>query len=401
MKKIIPIIGSLILIFQIVLALYLASSLNFKSLASKNITFPRAFVVQSGSMEPAIKTGSVIFSYPKSNYKEGDIITFAPNGNFKNLVTHRVAARLYPNGATSEPVYKTSGDANEDFDTWQISNKQIVGRVVFSVPYIGYIANQAKKPYGFILLVVIPATIIIYEELKSLFGEIGKIIRKKKTVTSNPISRGSVLIPVMGAGLVFIGLTNSFFSDKEISSQNIMQVGTPVTTTPTISPTPTPSLTQVLVIHEVLPVSECKVGNDTAQWIEVYNGYGIPVNLKNFKITDGVNTVALVNANNIILNPGDFALLSHDNSIWNKCYSDNGTITANLGTGNLDLNTGVLELLDSGDITIDHVQWNTPSDSIPSLNKSIERNPLGFDSAIGNAWNPNDFVVRDVPTPGI
>ncbi|OGM59419.1 signal peptidase I, partial [Candidatus Woesebacteria bacterium RIFCSPLOWO2_01_FULL_39_10] len=134
------------------------------------LAFPRTYLVQSGSMEPAIKTGSIVITLPSSVYSQGEVITFSKNS--KNIVTHRIQAKLYPEGASSSPVYKTAGDANENFDNWEVNNSDIIGKVVFSVPYVGYVADFAKKPQGFILLVIIPATIIIYEELKNIIREL-------------------------------------------------------------------------------------------------------------------------------------------------------------------------------------------------------------------------------------
>ncbi len=36
----------------------------------------QAYIVSSGSMEPAIKTGSVVVVSPKSSYQVGDVVTF-------------------------------------------------------------------------------------------------------------------------------------------------------------------------------------------------------------------------------------------------------------------------------------------------------------------------------------
>jgi len=141
-----------------------------KSLAAK---IPRPFVVLSGSMEPAIKTGSIIFSYPAESYVQGDVITFAPNGNAGKLVTHRIVTKTYPDGLDSPPSYLTAGDANEEFDSWEIKDENITGKNLLTIPYLGYIAEKAKTPYGFILFVIVPATIIIYEEIKSLLKEVG------------------------------------------------------------------------------------------------------------------------------------------------------------------------------------------------------------------------------------
>lgn len=209
-------------------------------------------------------------------------------------------------------------------------------------------------------------------------------------------SRLSVLLPLTAAAFILVGVSGAFFNDTETTSGNILGAGT---WTP--APTPTPKIAQTLVINEVLPNSDCNLGGDKiAQWIEIYNGYPDPVNLKDFQIQDknGIK-VALVNAGNIIVQPGGLALLSHDNSIWNKCYDDNNVITANFGTGNLDLNTGVLRLLDSLDVVIDRVEWE--KDVTPALNVSIERHPAGLDNDLGDIYVIKDLTVQSPPSPGI
>lgn len=50
-----------------------------------NYKIVNPYVVQSGSMEPAIKTASVVFSIPQKNYNPGDVITFAQGGNKKSF----------------------------------------------------------------------------------------------------------------------------------------------------------------------------------------------------------------------------------------------------------------------------------------------------------------------------
>jgi predicted ribosomally synthesized peptide with SipW-like signal peptide len=166
-------------------------------------------------------------------------------------------------------------------------------------------------------------------------------------------------------------------------------------------PTPPPQTATTLVINEVLPDSSCKQGQTEAQWLEIYNGYAIPVNLKNFKITDGTNTIDLVNANNIIVSPGGLVLLAHSTSIFGdgKCYPDNGVQVGNLG-GQLYIDTGLLKLLDQNNIIIDRVEWGS-SPLNPVQNESIEREPLGRDTAPADTFNTGDFIVNNPPTPGL
>src|SRR3989344_162916 len=142
----------LLFVFSSALGFFIAFGfllIKYPELPSKILSFkegltkaaPRPYVVYSGSMEPAIKTASVIVSIPRKDYFQGDIITFSPSGSSKDLVTHRIALKQFPEGVTGYPTYLTSGDANEDFDNWEITNDKIIGKIAFSIPYLGYIAD--------------------------------------------------------------------------------------------------------------------------------------------------------------------------------------------------------------------------------------------------------------------
>ena len=192
------------------------------------INLVKPYIIYSGSMEPAIKTGSVVFSVPQKTYLPGDIITYAQNNDKKNPVTHRISFKLYPDGVNGQPVYLVSGDANNNFDKPQVTDEQIIGKVVFHLPYLGYAADFAKKPQGFILLVIVPTTIIIYEELRYLglelakqFSKIKSKIKKKEKPDNYLASKRAglpkltILIPALGAIFVLIAFSAAYFSDIE------------------------------------------------------------------------------------------------------------------------------------------------------------------------------------------
>ena len=207
------------------------------------------------------------------------------------------------------------------------------------------------------------------------------------------------MIPIVGVGFLVISASGSFFSDLERSLGNIFQAAESYA-----PPTPTPPpIAQTLVINEVLPQSTCKVGNSYAQWIEIYNGFSYPVDLKNYRITDANGTLIDLVTSNTTIPSKSLALISHDNSLWNKCYTDNGVITANFG-GTLDLNTGTLKLYDNASPTpniLDTVIWGASPNPTPNIDESIERDPDGKDTKLGNDFEPSDFVIRAIPLPGL
>ena len=131
----------------------------------------KVMTVLSGSMEPAIKTGSIIVVKPVDEYKIGDVITFGPETRIKTPTTHRIIDMRVTEGVLS---YITQGDTNNAPDRKEILQKEIIGKVLFSIPYAGYAVNSARKPIGFALLIIIPALIIIYDQGRNIYSEIKK-----------------------------------------------------------------------------------------------------------------------------------------------------------------------------------------------------------------------------------
>lgn len=133
-------------------------------------------IVKSGSMEPSIKTGSIIVIKPDTEYKVGDIITFGKDDKRNIPTSHRIYAVRMVQG---KMLYTTKGDVNNSPDTKEISQNEIIGKVVFKMPYLGYVLDMAKKPIGFTFLVVIPALAIIYDEIMKIWKEVKRMKRKK------------------------------------------------------------------------------------------------------------------------------------------------------------------------------------------------------------------------------
>lgn len=100
-------------------------------------------IVSSGSMEPSVSVNDLLLVKADMSYQAGDIITYVvPQGA---LVTHRVKT-LTDNG------YITQGDANNIIDE-EVSERRVLGRVVFALPGVGGIIDGMVSPVGIVLLV--------------------------------------------------------------------------------------------------------------------------------------------------------------------------------------------------------------------------------------------------------
>lgn len=129
-------------------------------------------IVKSGSMEPAIRTGSVVVLKPQESYNVGDVITFGEDTGAQIPTTHRVV-EVRQEGA--QTFYMTKGDANEDPDNVPIAKSEVEGRVLFSVPFAGYVLDFAKQPIGFTLMIGLPAAMIILDEMMRIFQEVRRV----------------------------------------------------------------------------------------------------------------------------------------------------------------------------------------------------------------------------------
>ncbi len=173
MKKVLKTIYYIVLAYiSFIGILLIISVLPIKN----NIKF---LTVLSGSMEPKIHTGSIVVVKSVADYKVGDIITFGQNTKTEVPTTHRIAEVKVENG---EMVYKTKGDANNGEDNKEVSRKDIIGKVYFSLPYLGYAIDFVKKPFGLMIVIVIPAIIIIYDEINKIGREVKKLKLKVKKV---------------------------------------------------------------------------------------------------------------------------------------------------------------------------------------------------------------------------
>jgi signal peptidase len=125
--------------------------------------------VYSGSMEPAIPVGGVVVikAVDTETLKVGDIICFKISESATTTVTHRIIN-------ITEDGFMTKGDANEDPDQWIVKKENVIGKAIFTIPYIGYLSYFIRTPIGFILLIVIPATLIIIMEIRSIIKETKK-----------------------------------------------------------------------------------------------------------------------------------------------------------------------------------------------------------------------------------
>lgn len=105
------------------------------------------YTVLSGSMEPKYHVGSLIYvvDVDPAELQVGDPLTFTHSGN---TVTHEIV-EIIDAESPRDRLFVTQGLTNNIPDG-QIPVSDIIGKPVFTIPYLGYVAVYIQNPVGVI-----------------------------------------------------------------------------------------------------------------------------------------------------------------------------------------------------------------------------------------------------------
>ena len=128
----------------------------------------RPYAIMTGSMEPRISPGDMVYikAVDIDDLELTDIVTFHQDNE---IVTHRVIGI-----DKARYMISTKGDANKYNDDRKISITQVIGRVEFVFPFIGYGLMYLQSDSG-----IISGTIFLIFFVLSIV--IPQLLEKKKT----------------------------------------------------------------------------------------------------------------------------------------------------------------------------------------------------------------------------
>lgn len=154
LKKIWNVISSILVALVVLLALLLVGA---------RVVGLQVFTVLSGSMEPTYHTGSLIYVKKVDPYtiKEGQPITFMLDEN--TVATHRVVGIVPDEEDPTVIRFRTKGDANEAEDGSLVHYKNVIGTPIFSIPYLGYVADYIQHPPGMYIAISAGAVLLLLE----------------------------------------------------------------------------------------------------------------------------------------------------------------------------------------------------------------------------------------------
>lgn len=174
MAKVINTISTILVALVVLLALLLAVP-RFIGIDT--------YVIISGSMEPQFKTGGLIYTTKKVDPAEievGDVITFQMSETTR--ATHRVIAIVDDGGV---PKFQTKGDANDAPDANLVPYENVIGRALFDIPGLGYVANYIQNPPGLYFAAAVGVILILLVFISDMLIEDDKKSKKKKKKAKN------------------------------------------------------------------------------------------------------------------------------------------------------------------------------------------------------------------------
>ncbi|NEU29563.1 signal peptidase I [bacterium LRH843] len=169
--------GSITFILVVILIVSLYITISSKVTGGQPSVFGNELMlVLSGSMEPAIQTGSVVGVkeiVDKTALEKGDIVTFYSPIKENTIVTHRIIDVV---GSGQFVEYITKGDNNETADPLPVPSELMIGKYSgLHVPYAGYILEFVQSKNGIAFGLIIPGLLLILYNVISLWRIFGKM----------------------------------------------------------------------------------------------------------------------------------------------------------------------------------------------------------------------------------
>ena len=171
LKKIWNTVSTILVALVVILALLLVGA---------RVIGLQVFTVLSGSMEPTYHTGSLIYVKKVDPYtiEEGQPITFMLDED--TIATHRVVGIVPDEEDPTVIRFRTKGDANDAEDGSLVHYKNVIGTPIFSIPYLGYIADYIQHPPGMYIAISAGAVLLLLVFLPDVFADDGKDVKKPR-----------------------------------------------------------------------------------------------------------------------------------------------------------------------------------------------------------------------------
>lgn len=129
----------------------------------------QVYTVLSGSMEPNYHVGSIIYvkDVEPDTLQVGDAISFMISES--TVATHRIIEILPDEEDPNVIRFRTKGDNNDIPDTSPVHCNNVLGKVVGTVPLLGYVSNFVQNPPGTYITIGAVAILVLAVFLPDIF----------------------------------------------------------------------------------------------------------------------------------------------------------------------------------------------------------------------------------------
>lgn len=148
-------------------------------LAGARLLGLQVYTVISGSMEPKYHVGSIIYvkSVPPEDLREGDDISFLIGED--TVATHRII-EVIPDETDPDVIrFRTKGINNEIEDTNPVHCKNVLGKVVGTIPLLGYVSDYVQHPPGTFVVLGVMAILVIAFFVPDIVGGLRELKAEK------------------------------------------------------------------------------------------------------------------------------------------------------------------------------------------------------------------------------
>lgn len=161
-KKICSVLSTVLVIVAVLLAV---------ALVGVRVVGYTPYTILSGSMEPTYHVGSLIYvkKVDTSTLEVGDPITFALSED--TIATHRIVEVVPDEEDASVIRFRTKGDANETVDGALVHYKNVLGKPVFTIPYLGYVADYIQHPPGMYTAIAAGVILLLLVFVPDMFDD--------------------------------------------------------------------------------------------------------------------------------------------------------------------------------------------------------------------------------------
>ncbi len=149
----------------LIVAISVLISLSVLAAAAPALLGLDTFVLNGGSMDPSLRTGTLVVArrVDVGSISAGDIVTFRHAETPTTPVTHRVVKVLRGQDGTVQLL--TKGDANATADPEPVSGDLPISRMLYSIPYAGYVISLVRAPVGRVLFIAAPIALLLFSLL--------------------------------------------------------------------------------------------------------------------------------------------------------------------------------------------------------------------------------------------